>query len=244
MPASVDKELDRLYGLPPGEFIQARKELVKAYRKAGDRESAAVVGSARRPTLAAWAVNQLVRQEKASVRALLNAGKRLRTAQRRALGGRSGAALREASDAEGAATEPLLQAARRILAQNGGEASESTLQQVERTLHAAAHDEYMGNALRKGRLTRELDPTGFGAFSPSDLKRPAKSKHQPPRTAREQRDNERRVQLRRRVQELRRAVKAAERELTNAERTLGARKRDLEALNRRLTEAERGAVRR
>jgi hypothetical protein len=95
MPATLEKELDGLYGLPPSEFIPARKELVKAYRKAGDGESAAVVGTARRPTLAAWTVNQLARQEKANVRALLNAGKRLRTAQRRALGGRSGAALRK-----------------------------------------------------------------------------------------------------------------------------------------------------
>jgi hypothetical protein len=239
MPASVEKELNRLYGLPPSDFVPARKELVKAYRKAGDRESAAVAATARRPTVAAWTANQLARQEKAKVRALISAGKRLRAAQRRALGGRSGGALREAGDAERNAIEPLLEAARRILDENGLGASESTIQQVERTLHAASHDEEMGNALRKGRLTRELDPTGFGAFSPMDL-RPSRAKGQPAQpSVREQREKERRAQFRQHVQELRRAVKAAERELAKAERSLGARQRDVDALKRRLTEAER-----
>jgi hypothetical protein len=241
MPASIEKEVDRLYALPPSAFIPARKELVKAYRKAGDRESAAVAAAARRPTVAAWTVNQLARHEKANVRALLSAGKRLRTAQRRALGGRSGAALRDASDAEHEAIERLLGGARRILSEDGRGASESILQQVERTLHAAAHDEEMGNALRKGRLTRELDPTGFGAFSPADLKR-ATAKGEKQRDVREESAKERRAQLRRRVQELRRAVKVAERDLEKARRSARARERDLEARRRRLAEAERRAA--
>jgi hypothetical protein len=85
------------------------------------------------------------------------------------------------------------------------------LQQVERTLHAAAHDEHMGEAVRKGRLTRELDPTGFGVFSPADAK-PPKARREGQRDARSQRDEERRAEFRRRVQELRHAVKAAERD--------------------------------
>ena len=238
MPAPIEKELDRLYALPPREFIAARKALVKTYLTAGDRESAAVARTARRPTLAAWTVNQLARQEKAKVGALLSAGKRLRTAQRQALSGRSGASLRAAADAERRAIEPLVEAARRIVDEDARGSGESTMEQVERTLHAAAHDEEMGKALRKGRLTRELDPTGFGAFSPADVKQP-RGKGQPQPNLREQRERERRAQLRRRVQELRRAVKAAERDFAKAQRSADARKRDLEARKRRLAQAER-----
>jgi hypothetical protein len=92
--------------------VRARQDLVKAYRSAGDRGSAERVKLARKPTRAAWTVNQLARQEKAGVRSLLNAGKRLRAAQQKALGGGSGSALRKATDEERETLRPLVDAAR------------------------------------------------------------------------------------------------------------------------------------
>jgi hypothetical protein len=117
MPKSLERELDGLYALPPGAFIAARQELAKRYRTAGDRESAERVKTARRPTLAAWTANQLARQERGKLRVLLNAGRRVRSAQRRALSGGSGAAeaLREAADQEREVLRPLVQAGARIL---------------------------------------------------------------------------------------------------------------------------------
>ncbi|MFV0138119.1 hypothetical protein ACLGIH_34035 [Streptomyces sp. HMX87] len=54
---------DELYGLRPGDFTAARNERAKAARSAGDRELAEQIRRLRRPTLAAWAGNLLVRQQ-------------------------------------------------------------------------------------------------------------------------------------------------------------------------------------
>jgi hypothetical protein len=244
MPASLEKELDRLYALPAGEFIGARQELAKEYQKAGDRESAERVKLARKPTLAAWTANQLAREEKTKVRELLNAGKRLRTAQQRALGGGSAAALREATDHERKALPPLVQAGARILAESGQRPTDAILRQLERTLHAAARGKEAGEALRRGRLTHELDPTGFGSFSPADMKRTPPRTRKPPRKAeRDLREEQRALALRQRVQELRRAVKAAERELAKAEHSARAKDRLLKKARERLAAAEANAER-
>jgi hypothetical protein len=246
MPKSLERELDGLYALPPGAFIAARQELAKRYRTAGDRESAERVKTARRPTLAAWTANQLARQERGKLRVLLNAGRRVRSAQRRALSGGSGAAeaLREAADQEREVLRPLVQAGARILSEGGQRATETTLHQLERTLHAAARDEEVGEALRRGRLTHELDPTGFGPFSPADVKPLGRRKRAAPRkTERDLKEERRALELRQRIGELRRAVKAAERELAKAERSARAKERILNTARERLAVAESGAER-
>ena len=52
-----------LYALAPGDFTGERDRLVREARDAGDRELAATLKGLRRPVLAAWAVNLLVREE-------------------------------------------------------------------------------------------------------------------------------------------------------------------------------------
>jgi hypothetical protein len=239
MPPSLEKKLDRLYSLRPSEFVAARQEAARAFRQAGDREAAKQVKTARRPTLAAWVVNQLARTEKKGVRALLNAGKRLRAAQGRVLRGGRGEALRKATDEEREAIRPLLDAARRLLSQSGQAASESTLEQVERTLHAAARDEDVGKALLQGRLARELDPTGFGTFLLSDLpRRTGGNEQRPKESAREKRWRERASDLRQEIRELRRAVNAGEGALAKAKREADAKEVALRKSQERLTRAE------
>lgn len=55
--------LDELYGVPPERFTARRKELVTEARKRGDTDAAAAISAARRPTMAAWALNSLVRND-------------------------------------------------------------------------------------------------------------------------------------------------------------------------------------
>jgi hypothetical protein len=239
MPPSVERELDRLYSLRPSEFVAARQEVARALRQAGDREGAEQVKAARRPTLAAWSVNQLARTEKRGVRTLLNAGKRLRTAQGQVLRGGRGEALRHATDEERDAIRPLLDSARGLLSESGQAASESTLEQVEKTLHAAARDEGVGQALLQGRLTRELDPTGFGIVSLSDLPRRRGRKEQRSKeSVREKRRRERASDLRQQIRELRRAVNAGEDALAKAQREADAKELSLRQSKARLARAE------
>src|SRR5262245_11952272 len=82
-PAAVAVEL---YGLPLEEFTAERDRRAKALRAEGERDAAAVVAALRKPTLAAWTVNQLVRSRRDDLDALLEAGNDLLEAQHRADG--------------------------------------------------------------------------------------------------------------------------------------------------------------
>jgi len=61
----VGQDLDQLavdlYGLAPEEFTAARNQLAKTLKDQGDAGASAAVKALRKPTLAAWLANQLVR---------------------------------------------------------------------------------------------------------------------------------------------------------------------------------------
>jgi hypothetical protein len=153
---NIEKEIDRLYGADPGDFVRERKALAKRLRDEGERAAAMRVEDLRKPTGGAAVVNRLARGERMNVRALIAAGERLREAQTKLLRGGSPDAVRKAADDERKAIAALLGAARR----DG--AGEPVLRRVEQTLRAAAIDEEARNLLRQGRLTHDLQPVGFG----------------------------------------------------------------------------------
>ena len=70
MAANVDKAIDRMYAGPLDEFVARRNELARSLSKEGDREGAEGVKELRKPSVAAWAVNQLARPEKMRLRSL------------------------------------------------------------------------------------------------------------------------------------------------------------------------------
>ncbi|GAA3245784.1 hypothetical protein GCM10020256_72970 [Streptomyces thermocoprophilus] len=61
--ADVEAALDELYGTPPAAFVTRRTELAAAARQDGRADDARRIRAARRPTLAAWAANLLLRRE-------------------------------------------------------------------------------------------------------------------------------------------------------------------------------------
>src|SRR4051794_36791009 len=108
MTPAADDRIARLYGLPLEEFTPERNALAAELGREGDRERAEAVKRLRKPTAAAWAVNQLVRAEPDLVEALLGAGGELRQAHRQAASGRGADQLRAAADAERAAGDLLV----------------------------------------------------------------------------------------------------------------------------------------
>ena len=174
--AQADAEIERLYGLPLSEFVSARNELAKTLRKAGDSEAADAVKALDKPSVSAWAVNQLARTAPDDVAALLAAGERLRDAQEGVLTGDPPERLREASAAERAAVSKLVKAGERILAAAGHAATEGTRTRIAETLRAAAVDEEGRDLLASGRMTRDLDATGFGPLPVSLPLRSSKAK--------------------------------------------------------------------
>ena len=69
---------DELYGLAPGEFTPARDAKAKELK---GRDLSAEVKTLKKPSVAAWVVNQLVRHETEQVEQVLAMGEALRAAQ-------------------------------------------------------------------------------------------------------------------------------------------------------------------
>ena len=154
----LDRAGDGLYALPLEEFVSARNELAKRLRKDGDTEAAAEVASLRKPTLVAWAVDQLAHTRRREVDLLLDAGKRLVAAQQASIskGGRSELDAAQGSLRKSVAS--LTDAAGEIL---GTRASTSTLARVAETLRAAATVAEGRELLARGCLVEELSDTGW-----------------------------------------------------------------------------------
>ena len=88
----VEAAVAALYRLPLGEFVAARDQLARRLRSAGDRQAARRVAGLRRPSVSAWAANQLANAAPNAMAELLEAGAALQAAQQEALAGRAGAA--------------------------------------------------------------------------------------------------------------------------------------------------------
>jgi hypothetical protein len=160
-------DVDDLYGLSLDQFVPARTALAKELRSGDRREEAATVAALRKPSVAAWAVNQLVRTQRREVTELFDAGDALRGAQEQVLAGRGdGGSLRAAVEQERAAVERLTGTARGLLTSEGHELSATIIERVSDTLHAAALDDDARAQVQDGRLERELRHVGLGMAAP------------------------------------------------------------------------------
>jgi DNA repair exonuclease SbcCD ATPase subunit len=156
-------DIDDLYGAQLEQFVPERTALVRELRKQGRRDDAATVGALRKPSVAAWAVNQLVRTQVKSVNELFGAGDALRKAHDKAAsGGGDAGALRDAARRQRDAVDTLIEAARGLLSSEGHELSPTTIDRVTETLQAAALEEDARARVQEGRLERELRHVGLG----------------------------------------------------------------------------------
>jgi hypothetical protein len=174
--AELERELDRLYGLPLEEFTGGRNELARRARQEGQRAIGTRIGELSKPTLPAWVVNQLARRRELDVQRLVKAGEGLATAQADALGGAGADAFARARQEQQHALRQLTAAAEEILAELGRPIA-SNLDRVAATLRAASLTEEGRALLKRGRLAEELELTGFEAFTglaiPKQRPRPA-----------------------------------------------------------------------
>ncbi|MGP3923488.1 hypothetical protein [Streptomyces sp. 8N616] len=146
---------DQLYALPPEQFTAARDEAAKT----APRGQAAKIRALRRPTLAAWALNLLVRSDRDRITALLGLGEQLRRAHQD-LDGRQ---LRALSQQQRRLVTALSQETQQLAAEAGRPVGESVLREVEATVQAALADPDAAEELATGRMTKALaPPAGFG----------------------------------------------------------------------------------
>lgn len=156
----LDAVADELYALRPEEFVAARDRRALDARRSGEQGLAAEIGALRRPSLAAWVSNLLVRRKPDEVPPLLALGEELRRAHRELDGPRLRRLARRQSEVIGA----LARQARRLAGQSGHPVGEGVQREVEETLHAALADADAAREWAAGRLVKPLHATvGFPA---------------------------------------------------------------------------------
>ena len=251
-----------LYGLPLERFIPERAALVKALRAENKRDAATEVAGMRKPSVAAWAVNQLVRTQSKAFEALFRAGDDLAHAQSDAAAGRRVAdAIRDPARRQREALDDLLNAAKGLLSSEGHPLTPTTLERVIDTLRAASIDEASRRQVTHGCLTQELRFAGLGlgdlVVSPPDrparinAQRKARTKRgEPEREAQQDRSTaqKRKAEARRnaaaerqqqaRLKAARQAEAEARRAATRAERELAAAQARREEAATSLRQAE------
>jgi hypothetical protein len=157
-------DIDDLFQLPPEEFTAARNALATKLKKAGQGEKAAEVKALARPSVAAWAVNQLYWRHRKAFDQLMAASERLRKAQASQLRGKGGN-LREPLDERREALTNLTGQADALLQAAGHTPSPEIMRRITSTLDALATYGDRPDAPRAGRLTDEVDSPGFEALA-------------------------------------------------------------------------------
>ena len=155
MPDALLRETQTLYGLPQSKFTAARNARAKQLKQ-DDAELAAAVAALPKPSVAAAALNELVREDPSEVRALIQSGKRLRQAQEAAVAGKKGADLTSAIGEHRAALDRVQRDLRRR------KLSGPTLEKATQTLRAASVDPELQPLLERGILHEDLAAAGFG----------------------------------------------------------------------------------
>jgi DNA repair exonuclease SbcCD ATPase subunit len=146
---------DELYALALPDFTPARDARVKALK---GTDLAAPVKALKKPSLAAWVVNLLVRREGEQVERILEIGASLREAQ----AAMSGDDLRALTRQRRQVTAAITQQARSLASEVGVKVTSAVGDQVEATLTAAMLDERCAEAVRSGLLVAALSSTGMG----------------------------------------------------------------------------------
>jgi hypothetical protein len=217
--------LDRLFEAPLDEFVGVRNELARRLRQEGRDDQAAEVAALRKPTVPVWAVNQLARRQRRDVDLLLDAGHRLRAAQAESKPDEARDAFAKARDAEREAMRRLRAGAEELLAAERGSASPALIDRVLATLRAAAVAEAGRELLARGRLTQELETTGFELAASLVPKRKKASPAKRPDLGAARAELDR---ARKREREATRRVQAAERRAKEAQAELGEARRGAE----------------
>jgi hypothetical protein len=240
--AKVDGEVDGLYSLPIEEFVAARNELSRRLKIEGDASAADEVRQLVKPNVAAWTINQLARQHREPMKALLEAATKMRKAQEQALqkGGGQGEALRRAQAEERQAIRELTRRAEQVLENSGRPASSTLLKQVSSTLRAAAVSDAGRTALKAGRLAGEVKSSGFDALAGLKLSGPNEPRQSPARddlAERRREKAERKRTLKERARKLAAFATDQERQAEHAEKTATEARKAAEKSRREAEEA-------
>ena len=247
--------IDALFQVALSEFTAARNALAAQLKKAGHTAEASRVKGLPKPSISAWAVNQLYWRHRKEFDHLIDTGDRFRNAQAAQLAGRH-TDVRGPLDARREALAKLSRLGAETLESGHHPATPDMMRRVTSTLEALATYGRSGNAPPAGRLTDDIEPPGFetiaalvprigregkGESEPTRVL-PFEHHHQHAKARKATREEEqRRAEEERKAQLVaaRRAVRESERALAQAKNTAAQSEAALKAAAARVKEAER-----
>lgn len=144
---------DALYAGAADDFTDARN---RAAKDCGDKDLAAQIKKLKKPSVAAWAVNLLVRRESEQIDTVLGLAGQLRAAAE-ALDGEE---LRALTRQRRQLTTALASSARSLARDAGVRLTGPVVDQVEGILTAAMLDEVAAQVVRTGRVVTAFTSTG------------------------------------------------------------------------------------
>ena len=160
IPRCMDEATRALFALPVAAFTAARNELATAVKKQGDAARSKEIKALARPSVSAWATNQLYRAHEGAFAELLGAGEELRAAAAASLRGEGADALRAAQKRQTELVHALRVHAEALLAADGHGANPATLERIGRTLVAISSRGSFA-PFEPGCLSADVDPPGF-----------------------------------------------------------------------------------
>ncbi|MGC0343649.1 DNA repair exonuclease SbcCD ATPase subunit [Streptomyces sp. SLBN-8D4] len=220
----VEAVLDDLYTTPPADFVARREELAAAAKAADHVDDARRIHAARRPTLAAWAANLLLRSQPQESRQFLELGQALREAYRTL----DAVGINELSEQRRRIVAALSGQAAQLAQEAGHRLSDQVRQDVESTLRAVLTDQDAADQWAGGRLEGALTPPSDfpGTAPPTGAAHKPRRETTPQPSARTRAKNELAERRRQREERLDHARTAAE---EAAQRLRDARTEEAEA---------------
>jgi hypothetical protein len=167
--SKLEAEVDALFRLPLAEFTGARNTVAAQLKREKRVDEADFVKTLVKPSVSAWAVNQLYWEHRKEFDRLIDTGARLRKLQASSSSGKL-ADMRAALETRQEVLLQLSDLATPLLQDAGHSPSLDTLRRITTTLEAMSAYAALPNAPRAGRLTQDVDPPGFeslASFVPS-----------------------------------------------------------------------------
>jgi hypothetical protein len=177
----LENDVDALFKVPLNEFISGRKTLAARLKQGGQAGEADRVKALVKPSITAWAVNQLYWKHREEFDRLIETGQRFRQAQTSRSAGKM-TDMRVSLDERREVLSDLSKLADELLRDAGHNPSPDTIRRISTTLEAMSAYASLPDGLQAGRLTQDVDPPGFdslasfvpGARMPERKKEPAR----------------------------------------------------------------------
>jgi DNA repair exonuclease SbcCD ATPase subunit len=161
---NLEDDVDALFKLPLAEFTGARNNLAAQLKREGRANDSNLVKALAKPSISAWAVNQLHWKHREAFDRLLSTSQRFRQSQTSHTAA-SFADLRGSLDARGEALSQLSDLATVLLREAGHSPTPDTIHRITTTLEALSAYATLSDGPTPGRLTQDVDPPGFESLA-------------------------------------------------------------------------------